>query len=120
MATCLRSILRGGVFGSSGHRTMKSFFSMPVIIANHQPFAEPSVSQYLATTWEPTRNASQGSGAVVTLSGFPVGDAAGLVGMCGLFSVAVGRAVAGVEEVATLPAFELSEAASAVLGGSAE
>ena len=26
MATCLRSILSGGVFGSSGHRMMKSFF----------------------------------------------------------------------------------------------
>ena len=53
MATCLRSILSGGVFGSSGHRIMKSFLSMPVMTASHQPFAEPSFSQYFANESRP-------------------------------------------------------------------
>src|SRR5277367_1075386 len=99
MATCLRSILSGGVFGSSGHRIMKSFLSMPVTIASHQPFAEPSFSQYFATTWEPTRNASQGFGGAA-FSGLPVDAATGFTALAGLPSGAVAWAVAGAEVVA--------------------
>src|SRR5271168_2085476 len=72
--------------------------SMPVMIASHQPFAEPSFSQYFAMTWEPTRNASQGllGGAALVFSGLLGDAAAGFATLAGLPS----GAVAGAEEVA--------------------
>ena len=76
---------------------------MPVTIASHQPFAEPSFSQYFATTWEPTRSASQDLGGAA-FSGSPVDDATGFAAVIGLPS---GDAVsvvldAEVEEVAAV------------------
>ena len=46
--------IQGGIFGSSGQRTMKSFLSMPAITPSHQPYGSPSLSRYFPTTYEPT------------------------------------------------------------------
>src|SRR5271163_716717 len=78
IATCFLAIFRGRLFGSSGHRIMKSFLSMAVMTPTHQPMGSPSSPQYFPRTWEPTRNPSQGSRAGAG-SGLPLLDEADVI-----------------------------------------